>query len=41
MSVPLPRLPRALGLAARPLPLPPLNLFLGAVTRRLAAPIPR
>lgn len=36
MPAPLPRLPRALGLAALPLPLPPLNLFLGAVTRRMA-----
>lgn len=32
----LPRLPRAFGLAARPLPLPPLNLILGLVTRRMA-----
>ncbi|MFC3086821.1 ubiquinone anaerobic biosynthesis accessory factor UbiT [Tabrizicola soli] len=32
----LPRLPRALGLAARPLPLPPLNLLLGRLTRRLS-----
>lgn len=31
----LPRLPRPLGLAALPLPLPPLNLFLGMVTRRM------
>jgi len=36
MSPTLPRLPRALGLAARPLPLPPLNLVLGRLTRRLA-----
>lgn len=32
----LPRLPRALGLAAVPLPLPPLSLALGVVTRRMA-----
>ena len=36
MSPTLPRLPRALGLAARPLPLPPLNLLLGRLTRRLS-----
>jgi predicted lipid carrier protein YhbT len=36
MTVPLPTLPRALGLAGVPLPLPPLNLILGAVTRRMA-----
>jgi predicted lipid carrier protein YhbT len=36
MTAPLPRLPGALRLAALPLPLPPLNLFLGAVTRRMA-----
>ena len=36
MTLTLPRLPRPLGLAARPLPLSPLNLFLGAVTRRMA-----
>ena len=36
MSPTLPHLPRALGLAARPLPLPPLNLVLGRLTRRLA-----
>jgi predicted lipid carrier protein YhbT len=40
MPAPLPRLPRALGLAARPLPLPPLNLLLGRLTRRLAAAHP-
>lgn len=40
MSSTLPRLPRALGLAARPLPLPPLNLILGRLTRRLAATRP-
>jgi O2-independent ubiquinone biosynthesis accessory factor UbiT len=36
MTHTLPRLPRPLGLAAQPLPLPPLNLVLGAVTRRMA-----
>lgn len=36
MTPTLPRLPRPLGLAALPLPLPPLNLVLGAVTRRMA-----
>lgn len=36
MTTSLPRLPRPLGLAAAPLPLPPLNLMLGAVTRRMA-----
>lgn len=35
MTSPLPRLPRALGLAALPLPLPPLNLLLGSLTRRM------
>ena len=40
MTPTLPRLPRALGLAARPLPLPPLNLLLGRLTRRLAAAHP-
>ena len=35
MTAPLPRLPRPLRLAALPLPLPPLSLFLGAVTRRM------
>jgi predicted lipid carrier protein YhbT len=32
----LPRLPHPVGLAALPLPLPPLNLLLGLVTRRMA-----
>lgn len=36
MPASLPRLPRAFHLAAMPLPLLPLNLFLGAVTRRMA-----
>ena len=40
MTPTLPRLPRALGLAARPLPLPPLNLVLGRLTRRLAGAHP-
>jgi predicted lipid carrier protein YhbT len=31
----LPRLPRVLGLAARPLPLAPLNIVLGRLTRRM------
>lgn len=35
MPTTLPRMPRALGLAALPLPLSPLDLGLGAVTRRL------
>lgn len=36
MSHPLPRLPRAFGLVARPLPLPPLNLVLGRLAMRLS-----
>ncbi len=36
----LPRLPRVLGLAARPLPLMPLNLMLSRLTRRLSAAHP-
>ena len=40
MTNPLPRLPRALGLAARPLPLMPLNLMLSRLTRRLVAAHP-
>lgn len=35
MTATLPRLPPALGLVASPLPLPPANLFLGALTRRI------
>lgn len=35
MTASLPRLPRALGLAASPLPLPPLNLVLGSLARRI------
>jgi predicted lipid carrier protein YhbT len=40
MSLSLPRVPRQLGLAAMPLPLPPLNLVLGAVTRRMSGAHP-
>ena len=40
MPVPLPRLPRVLGLAAHPLPLLPLDLMLGRLTRRLAVAHP-
>jgi predicted lipid carrier protein YhbT len=36
MPASLSRLPRALYLAVKPLPLPPLNHILGAVTRRMA-----
>lgn len=36
MPAPLPRLPRALGLAAGPLPLAPLSLALSAITRRMS-----
>ncbi|WP_149141801.1 ubiquinone anaerobic biosynthesis accessory factor UbiT [Gemmobacter caeruleus] len=36
MTAPLPRLPHALRLAALPLPLRPLSLLLGALTRRMA-----
>jgi O2-independent ubiquinone biosynthesis accessory factor UbiT len=36
MTSSLPRLPVPFDLAALPLPLSPLNLFLGAVTRRMA-----
>ncbi|WP_347309634.1 ubiquinone anaerobic biosynthesis accessory factor UbiT [Defluviimonas sp. SAOS-178_SWC] len=36
MTAPLPQLPRPLQLAALPLPLPPLSLFLSALTRRMA-----
>ncbi len=41
MPASLPLLPRAFHLAATPLPLPPLNLFLGAVTRRMARTHPK
>ncbi|OYX41012.1 MAG: sterol-binding protein [Rhodobacterales bacterium 32-67-9] len=40
MTALLPRLPRLLGLAALPLPLPPLSFFLGALTRRMATAHP-
>ncbi len=36
MTASLPRLPRTLRLAALPLPLPPLSLLLGALTRRMS-----
>lgn len=36
----LPRLPRALALAAAPLPLPPVSLAAAALTRRMAAAHP-
>ena len=35
MTSPLPRLPRPLGLIASPLPLPPLTLWLSALTGRM------
>lgn len=40
MPDPLPRLPRVIGLAARPLPLLPLNLMLSRLTRRLQSSHP-
>jgi predicted lipid carrier protein YhbT len=41
MTSSLPRLPRPLGLVASPLPIPPLSLWLSALTRRMVQAHPR